>query len=45
MVERLPKLDVSPDPNDYFLLGMAQIAKGECLVTGDKAGLLADCWR
>ena len=41
MVERLPKLDVSLDPSDKFLLGMAQASKAEFLVTGDKAGLLA----
>lgn len=41
MVARLPRLDVSPDPSDNFLLGMAQAAKAEFVVTGDKAGLLA----
>jgi uncharacterized protein len=41
MIERFPKLDVSPDPGDNFLLGMAQASKSEFLVTGDKAGLLA----
>ena len=40
MIERLPKVDVSSDPSDNFLLGMAQASKAEFLVTGDKAGLL-----
>jgi putative PIN family toxin of toxin-antitoxin system len=40
MIERLPKVDVSRDPSDNFLLGMAQAAKADFLVSGDKAGLL-----
>jgi putative PIN family toxin of toxin-antitoxin system len=40
MVGRVPKLEVSPDPGDNFLLGMAQATSTEFLVTGDKAGLL-----
>jgi uncharacterized protein len=40
MIERLPKLDVSSDPSDNFLLGMAQASKADFLVTGDKVGLL-----
>jgi putative PIN family toxin of toxin-antitoxin system len=41
MIERLPKLDISSDPSDNFLLGMAQASKADFLVTGDKAGVLA----
>jgi putative PIN family toxin of toxin-antitoxin system len=41
MVTRLPTLDISADPGDNFLLGMAQTARAEFVVTGDKAGLLA----
>ena len=40
MLERLPKVDISPDPSDNFLLGMAQAGGAEFLVTGDKTGLL-----
>ena len=40
LIERLPKVDVSRDPGDNFLLGMAQAAKADFLVSGDKAGLL-----
>jgi putative PIN family toxin of toxin-antitoxin system len=40
MIERLPKVDVSRDPADNFLLGMAQAVKADFLVSGDKAGLL-----
>ena len=31
----------SPDPNDDFLLAMAEAGKADYLVTGDKCGLLA----
>ena len=41
MIGRLPKLDISSDPADNFLLGMAQAGSAEFLVTGDKTGLLA----
>lgn len=41
MIERLAKVDVSMDPGDNFLLGMAQAVDADFLVTGDKAGLLA----
>ena len=41
MIERLPRVDVSPDPADNFLLGMAQAGDAEFLVSGDKTGLLA----
>ena len=38
---RLPRVAVSQDPADDFLLAMAQAGKGDYLVTGDKSGLLA----
>ena len=41
IIERLPKVDVSSDPSDNFLLWMAQASKAEFLVTGDKVGLLS----
>jgi putative PIN family toxin of toxin-antitoxin system len=41
LVERLPKVEVSNDPGDNFLLAMAQAGSVEFLVTGDKAGMLA----
>ena len=41
MIERLPRVDVSPDPADNFLLGMAQAGDADFLVSGDKTGLLA----
>jgi putative PIN family toxin of toxin-antitoxin system len=37
----LPKLDVSPDPGDNFLLAMAQAGKADFLVTGDKKDVLS----
>ena len=40
MIARLPKVEVSPDPADNFLLGRAQAAEADILVSGDKAGLL-----
>ena len=40
MIARLPKVEVSPDPADNFLLGIAQAAEADILVSGDKAGLL-----
>ena len=40
MIARLPKVEVSPDPADNFLLGIAQAAGADILVSGDKAGLL-----
>ena len=41
MVETLPKVIASPDPKDNYLLALAQAAKAELLVTGDKNHLLA----
>jgi putative PIN family toxin of toxin-antitoxin system len=40
MIARLPKVEASPDPADNFLLGIAQAAGADVLVSGDKAGLL-----
>ena len=37
----LPKVDVSPDPGDNFLLAMAQAGEANFLVTGDKRDVLA----
>ena len=39
--EPLPRLDVSPDPFDNFLLGCAQATGAHYLVSGDKADVLA----
>lgn len=41
VIERLPRLDVSSDPADNFLLGMAEAGQADYLVTGDKSGVLA----
>jgi predicted nucleic acid-binding protein len=40
-VERLPIVRRSSDPEDDFLLALAQAGEADYLVTGDKAGLLA----
>ena len=37
----LPPVKRSPDPNDDFLLAMAEAGKADYLVTGDKRGLLS----
>lgn len=41
MCDPLPDVLASPDPNDDFLLAIAQAADADYLVTGDKSGLLA----
>jgi uncharacterized protein len=41
MVDRLPALDVSPDPWDNYLLALAQEGRADYLVTGDKSDLLS----
>jgi hypothetical protein len=41
MCDPLPLVMVSPDPDDDFLLAIAQVAEANYLVTGDKSGLLA----
>jgi putative PIN family toxin of toxin-antitoxin system len=40
MVTSLPRVQVSPDPNDDFLLALCEAGRGDYLVTGDKCGLL-----
>lgn len=39
-LEKLPSINVSPDPADNFLLAMAQAADADYLVTGDRRDLL-----
>jgi hypothetical protein len=36
----LPRVQRSPDPDDNFLLALAEAGAAEYLVTGDKSGLL-----
>jgi len=40
-VTNLPLIDVSPDPDDNFLLAMAEAGQADYLVTRDKPGVLA----
>jgi len=40
MVEVLPQIDVSPDPDDNYLLALAAAGAADFLVTGDKRDLL-----
>ena len=40
VLDHLPTVDLWPDPYDNFLLAMAQVAKADVLVTGDKRDLL-----
>ena len=40
MVETLPKVDVSPDSDDNYLLALAAAGSADFLVTGDKRDLL-----
>ena len=40
MIRRLPSVEVSSDPDDNFLLAMAQAGDADYLVTGDKRDLL-----
>lgn len=40
VVGRLPKVDVSSDPADNYLLGMAEAGAADYLVTGDRSGVL-----
>ncbi len=41
VIDRLPRVDVSSDPADNFLFGMADAGQADYLVTGDKSGVLA----
>lgn len=41
MVDELPRVDRSPDPNDDYLLALCEAGDADYLVTGDKRGLLA----
>lgn len=36
VVEKLPKVDLSPDPDDNYLLALAEAGQAHFLVTGDK---------
>lgn len=41
LFDDLPDVIASPDPDDDFLLAIAQASQADYLVTGDKSGLLA----
>jgi putative PIN family toxin of toxin-antitoxin system len=41
MCDSLPEVSDSPDPKDNYLLAVAQVARAELLVTGDKGHLLS----
>jgi uncharacterized protein len=38
--DALPRIERSSDPNDDFLLALAEVARADYLVTGDRSGLL-----
>jgi uncharacterized protein len=40
-IAHLPDVRRSADPDDDFLLALAEAGEADCLVTGDKSGLLA----
>ncbi len=40
MGDPLPAVTASPDPEDDFLLALAEVVRADYLVTGDKSGLL-----
>jgi len=40
-IDPLPRVELSPDPTDDFLLALSEGGKADYLVTGDKSGLLA----
>ena len=40
VVVDLPSVNRSPDPDDNYLLALAEAGKADYLVTGDKSGLL-----
>ena len=39
-IAELPRVKRSPDPGDNFLLALAEAGNTDCLMTGDKSGLL-----
>lgn len=41
MVDYLPKVDVSPDPYDNYLLSIASGGVADYFVTGDKKNVLS----
>lgn len=41
VLDRLPAVERSPDPNDNYSLAMAEAGTAEYLVTGDQRGVLA----
>lgn len=41
LIETLPKLDISPDPYDNYLLAIAQESAAHYLISGDKRDVLA----
>ncbi|MEN8179163.1 MAG: putative toxin-antitoxin system toxin component, PIN family [Pseudomonadota bacterium] len=41
VLETLPTLELSPDPDDNPVLAMAEVSQAQYLVTGDKEDLLA----
>ena len=41
VVQRLPVVDRSSNPAENFLLGIAEVARADYLVSGDRAGMLA----
>lgn len=40
VVEVLPRLDISPDPADNWMLGLAQAGKADYLTSGDKRDIV-----
>ena len=40
-IEELPKVERSSDPDDDYLLALAEAGRADYLVTGDRSGLLA----
>lgn len=41
VVAELPEIDLSPDPDDNFILAAAVAGKADMLVSGDKADMLS----